>query len=97
MPKDVTKAASDYAKVLFESDKVRVVELNWKKGLKIDMHAHPNNFAYGLTPLKHKSKSPDGKTQNRTLKKGQVIWYEAESHAVQSVGPTGRALIVELK
>ncbi len=84
-------------KFSLRNDRVRVIELNLKKGLKIDMHAHPTYFAYGLAPLKYKSKSPDGKTQNRTLKKSEVIWYEAESHAVESVGTTGRALIVELK
>ncbi|MDA4125455.1 MAG: hypothetical protein OK438_08455 [Thaumarchaeota archaeon] len=97
MPKDIAKAAADSAKVLFENDKVRVIELNWKKGLKIDTHAHPNYFGYGITSLKYKSKSPDGKVKNRTLKKGEVAWYEAESHAVESTGATGRALIVELK
>ena len=97
MPRDVAKAASKYSKVLFENGKVRVVELNWKKGLKIEMHSHPTYLAYAVTPLKYKSTSPDGKTQNRSLKKGEVSWYDAESHAVQSLGTTGRALLVELK
>lgn len=97
MPRDVAKAASKYSKVLFENDKVRVVELNWKKGLKIEMHSHPTYLAYAVTPLKYKSTSPDGKTQNRSLKKGEVSWYDAESHAVESLGTTGRALLVELK
>ncbi len=97
MPRDIAAAAFDYAKVLFENDVVRVVELIWKKGLKIDMHSHPTYFAYGITPLKYKSMAPNGKTQNRSLKKSEVVWYEAKSHAVESVGRTGRALIVELK
>ncbi len=83
--------------MFFENDVVRVVELNWKKGLKIEMHSHPTYFAYGITPLKYKSTSPAGKTQNRSLKKGEVRWYAAESHAFESAGSTGRALIVELK
>jgi len=97
MARDLTKAASKNSKVLFENDRVRVVELNWKKGLKIDMHSHPAYFAYGITSLKYKSTSKDGKVARRSVKKGQVLWYEAESHAVESVGDTGRALTVELK
>jgi|SRR5208283_2905865 hypothetical protein len=97
MSVDMTKGASKAAKVLFENDVVRVVELNWKKGLKMPMHSHPKYFTYGITPLKFKSTSPDGKTVKRSIKKGQVEWYPAESHAVESTGPVGRAIIVELK
>ena len=97
MPKDMAAAASEIAKVLFENDQVRVVELKWKTGAKIPMHSHPTYFGYAVTPMKYKSKSPDGKIQTRTVKKGKVQWYEAESHAIESMGPAGQALIVELK
>ena len=97
MARDLTKAASEHSKVLFENDKVRVIELNWKKGLKLDMHTHPTYFVYGIASLKYKSTSKDGKVAKRGVKKGEVLWYEAESHAVESVGDEGRALIVELK
>jgi beta-alanine degradation protein BauB len=97
MSKDVHKAASKYSKILLENDSIRVIELNWKKGLKIDMHSHPKYFTYAITPLKYKSTSPDGKTQSRSMKKGEITWYDAESHSVESTGTTGRALVVELK
>ena len=97
MSQDVHKAGSKYSKVLLENDSVRVIELNWKKGLKIDTHSHPKYFAYAITPLKYKSTSPGGKTQSRSMKKGEITWYDAESHSVESTGTTGRALIVELK
>ena len=97
MSQDMHKAASKYSKVLLDNDNVRVVELNWKKGLKIEMHAHPKYFAYGLIPVKYKSTSPDGKTRTRSMKKGQLAWYEPESHSVESTGTTGKAIIVELK
>jgi len=97
MSVDMTKAASRASKVLFENDDVRVVELNWKKGLKVEMHSHPKYFTYAITPIKYKSTSPDGKTVKRSIEKGQVEWYGAESHAVESAGPVGRAIIVELK
>jgi quercetin dioxygenase-like cupin family protein len=97
MSQDMHKVASKYSKVLLDNDNVRVVELNWKKGLKIEKHSHPKYFAYAITPLKYKSTSPDGKTQTRSMKKGEITWYDAESHSVESTGTTGRALIVELK
>jgi len=97
MPKDMAAAASEISKVLFENDKVRVVELKWKSGTKIPMHSHPTYFAYAFSPMKYKSRSPDGKIQTRTMKKGEVQWYAPESHAIESLGKAGQALIVELK
>ena len=97
MPVDMTKAAPKASRVLFENDDVRVVELNWRRGLKVEMHSHPDYFTYGITAIKYKSTSPDGKTVKRSIKKGEVQWYPAESHAVESTGVLGRAIIVELK
>src|SRR5579859_4344349 len=97
MARNLTDAASKNSKMLLENEKVRVVEIKWKKGLKIPMHSHPAYFAYGITLLKYKSTSKDGKVTRRTIKKGELLWYEAESHAVESIGETGSALIVELK
>lgn len=97
MARNLTQAASKNSKVLFENEKVRVVEIKWKKGLKIPMHSHPAYFTYGITAMKYKSTSPDGKVARRAMKKGELRWYDAESHSIESVGETGSALIVELK
>lgn len=97
MVRDVVKAASEYAKVLFENDHVRVIELNWKNGLKIEKHSHPKYFAYAFTPLKYTSTSSNGKVQYRRMRRGEVQWYAAESHAVSSSRGKGRALVIELK
>ncbi len=96
MAKHVTKAAPELAKVLFENAKVRVVELNVKKGSKAEMHTHPAYFAYAITPFDYKSTSAGGKTVSRKQKKGEVEWSDGESHAVEFV-KTARALVVELK
>ncbi len=95
--RDVVKAASKYSNVLLENDRVRDFEINWKNGLKIEMHSHPAYLTYAITPFKYKSTSPEGKTERRSMKKGEISWHGAESHAVESVGTGGRALIVELK
>ena len=97
MPRDLAKAAPQNAKVLFENDRVRVVALNWKEGIKIGMHSHPANFVYAITPLKYKSKSPDGKTEKRSMKTGEISWSDGESHAVEALGKLGRALVIEMK
>lgn len=96
MAKSVTKAAPGLTKVLFENDRVRVMELNVKKGSKADMHTHPAYFAYAITPLEFKSTSPEGTSKTVRMKKSGVDWHDGESHAV-TFASTGRALVVELK
>ncbi len=96
MAKHVALAAPEVAKVLFENDRVRVVELNVKKGTKIAMHSHQAYFAYGVTRVDYKSTASGGKVENRKVKESGVDWSNGESHAVEFVRPA-RALIVELK
>jgi hypothetical protein len=96
MAKHVTRAAPGLSKMLFENDRVRVIELNVKKGSKADMHTHPAYFAYAITPIEYRSTSPAGKTKSHKLKKSDVDWSDGESHAVTFMN-TGRALVVEIK
>ena len=96
MAKRLTQTAPEVSRVLFENDKVRVVELNVKKGTKVGMHTHPAYFAYAVTAFDYKSTSERGKTEKRKVKKGGVDWSDGESHAVEFLRPA-RALVVELK
>jgi hypothetical protein len=96
MAKHVTKVAPDLTKVLFENDRVRILELNVKKGSKAEMHTHPAYFSYTFTPLTFKSTSPDGKTRVHKMKAWHLEWSDGESHAVEFRN-AARALVVELK
>jgi len=96
MAKHVTQAAPKLTKVLFENGRVRIIELNVKKGSKTEMHTHPAYFSYSLTPLNYRSTSPEGKTRLRKTKAGHIEWSDGESHAVEFAN-TARALVVELK
>ena len=97
MARSLAKAAPQNAKVIFENDRVRVIELNWKKGFKIGMHTHPANLVYAITTLKYKSTPPNGKTEKRSMKASEVSWSDGESHAVEALGKLGRALVIEMK
>ncbi len=96
MAKRLTEAAPEASKVLFENDRVRVVELNVKKGTKIAMHTHPAYFAYAVTAFDYKSTSAGGKTESHKVKKSGVDWRDGESHSVEFLRPA-QALVVELK
>jgi len=96
MARHVTRAAPELTKVLFENDRIRIIELNVKKGSRAEMHTHPAYFSYSFTPFHYKSTSPEGKTRVHKTKAGHIEWSDGESHAVEFKN-TARALVVELK
>ena len=96
MTPDVVQVAPKSTKVLFENDKIRVLEMKFKKGQKLAMHSHPANFVYAVTSLKFKSVSETGKTNVVKMKKGESSSSEASTHSIESHIP-GVLLQVELK
>lgn len=88
-------------KVVFENDKVRVLEFNSRPGMGIcgsGMHSHPAHLTVALSAAKARIKLPDGKTIVAANKSGDVFWADAETHEVENIsGHNVRALIVELK
>lgn len=94
---DLAKVSPD-AKVLFENDRVRVLDVQHQPGGKEPMHSHPAYVAYALTTLTMKVTSPDGKTVVKERKAGDVIWGEPVTHAIENVGTTEfHMLVIELK
>lgn len=96
MTPDVLQVAPKSTKVLFENDKIRVLEMKFKKGQKLAMHSHPANFVYAVTSLKFKSISQDGKAKIVKMKKGESSSSEPSTHAVENHIP-GVLLHIELK
>ena len=98
MSADPVKVAPNVYRVVFENERVRVLEAKAKKGQKSAMHKHPSNFVYVLESGQAKFTSPDGKTQKVQMKAGDALWFDEQEHASENVGTTtARALIVELK
>lgn len=96
---DVLKAAPDAYKLLFENDKVRVMEINLKPGQKAPMHDHPDNHVvYVVKDARFRLSFPDGKSQNIDLKSGNVVWMDAGQHETENIGLTdGLNLVIEVK
>jgi quercetin dioxygenase-like cupin family protein len=84
MAKDLVKAAPSIAKVVFENDKVRVIEIKIRKGQKLPMHSHVPNLIYAVTTAKWKSTSPAGKSEMVKVKAGESSWSEGTIHAVEA-------------
>jgi quercetin dioxygenase-like cupin family protein len=95
---DPLKVGPDVYRLIFENDRVRVMEVDFKPGSKIGEHSHPDHFVYVTSPGTLKISKPDGTSAELKAELGQVLWIDAESHWAENIGTTEvKALIVELK
>lgn len=98
MADDAAQVAPHIYKVVFENDRVRVLEVTMQPGDSSEMHSHPDYFAYLLTDGKARFSTPSGETDEIEWPAGTPMWREAEEHATENVGDTPiRALFVEPK
>ena len=85
-------------KVLFENERVRLLEVTMKPGETTEMHSHPDNLVYLLADGKYAFTAPSGETADFDVSTGGVFWMEATDHATENVGDTTlRALMFEPK
>ncbi len=95
---DAVRVAPDSYKVVLENDQVRVLEVRIKQGAKSEMHSHPKSVAICLNDQRLKFTFPNGKTENADLKRGQAVWLDGISHAVENIGTEDvSSVVVELK
>ena len=94
---DALVAASNVYKLLNENDKVRVLEVVFKRGDVAKMHHHPDHVVYAVKGGKA-SFTSGGKTQEMEIKAGSVMFLDAQDHEVKNIGNTTLDLLVmELK
>jgi quercetin dioxygenase-like cupin family protein len=98
MAPDAVKASPDKYRVLFENEKVRLLEYRDKPGGVSPMHSHPAHLVYVINSGKRKFTFPDGKSVVAELKGGESMWFDAVEHAGENVGTADtHVLIFELK
>ncbi len=89
---------SDAAKVVLENEQVRVIEMRFKPGMKLDTTSHPNRFIYGLSDGALLFSPPGRTPYELSFKAGEALWLPAQAMATQNEGDKEvRALVVELK
>jgi beta-alanine degradation protein BauB len=94
---NATQVAPDVYKVLFENDRVRVLDVNMKPGAKSAMHSHPDYVVNMMGPAKVRFTAADGTRAEAEFPAG-AIWRDAEEHAVENISGTDlRAVFIELK
>jgi beta-alanine degradation protein BauB len=98
MANDAAEVAPNVYKVLFENERVRLLEARVRPGDNSAMHFHPDYLVYNLGDGKVTFTSSSGQSAELVLKAGETMWREAEEHSAKNLGTTDvAALIFELK
>jgi beta-alanine degradation protein BauB len=87
----------DYYKVVFENDRVRVLEYKDEPGQSTTPHEHPDSVMYTMTSFRRRLVTGDAAREVR-LEAGTVGWLPAQQHHGENIGDTPTHVIfVELK
>lgn len=88
-------------RVLFENDKLRVLEYHAKPGLGVcgqGRHSHPEHLTIVLSAGKVKARDENGAVKIAEAKPGHMFWAPAEVHEVENIsGRDMRAYLIEYK
>jgi hypothetical protein len=95
---DPTTTDPDKYKVVFENERVRVLEYRDEPGQATQPHHHPDSLMYTLSSFDRRLVAEDGASRDVSLAAGEVRWLDAQVHSGENVGqsPT-HVLFVELK
>ncbi len=95
---DAVSVAPNQYKVLFENDRVRILETRYGHGVKTEVHSHPDLVAVAITPAKAKLSLTDGQVLDLDFQVGESFFVPGQEHTVENTGTSEfHAILVELK
>lgn len=87
----------DAYRVVFENERVRVLEYHDTPGHRTTPHSHPDSVMYTLSSFRRRLHH-DGAHRDVELPSGHVGWLPAQEHAGENIGETETHVVfVELK
>lgn len=97
MSLDPAATNPDHYQVVFENDRVRVLEYRDRPGERTTPHEHPDSVMYTLSSFRRRLVSGDVQREVQ-LDAGTVGWLPAQQHHGENIGDTPTHVIfVELK
>jgi hypothetical protein len=97
MSLDPTATNPGLYKVIFENDRVRVLDYLDKPGESTTPHLHPDSVMYPLSSFKRRLIS-SGREVDVEIGAGSVRWLDAQEHSGVNIGDSATHVIfVELK
>lgn len=97
MPEDPVSTNPDHYSVLFENERVRVLEYRDEVGEVTTPHRHPDSVMVTLSAFSRRLSTND-RVFDTALDAGEARWLPAQSHSGENTGETPtHAIFVELK
>src|SRR3954454_3352178 len=97
MSLDPVTSNPEHYKVIFDNDRVRVLEYTDGPGDRTTPHQHPDSVMYTLSSFRRRLVS-GAEHRDVELQAGTVGWLPAQEHHGENIGATPTRLIfVELK
>ena len=97
MSLDPAETNPDQYKVVFENERVRVLEYTDQPGTVTTPHAHPDSVMYTLSSFRRLIVQGDVQREVE-LQAGTIGWLPAQQHHGENIGDTpSHAIFVELK
>jgi beta-alanine degradation protein BauB len=88
---------ADAYRVLFENDRVRVLQYHDHPGHRTTVHAHPASVMVTLSSFRRRL-GVGGREVDVELTAGEARWLDAQQHYGENIGETdSRAIFIELK
>jgi beta-alanine degradation protein BauB len=95
---DPTTTDPDKYKVIFENERVRMLEYRDEPGQRTSPHDHPDSVMYTLSSFDRRLVGDSGESRDVRLDAGEVRWLDAQTHSGENIGETPtHVLFVELK
>ena len=97
MDLDPVTTNPDHYKVVFENERVRVLEYSDRPGDRTTPHEHPDSVMHTLSAFRRRLSSGD-QQREVDMPAGLTGWLPAQQHAGENIGDTDtHVLFVELK
>ena len=95
---DAISIAPELHKVVFEDDKVRILEVSVPVSGSAELHWHPRNINYVQTAGTLRFTKSDGTSADVSLSQGQVTSSGELAHMVENIGDSEvRTVQIEFK
>ena len=95
---DPTVTDPDKYSVVFENERVRVLEYRDEPGAQTSLHEHPDSVMVTLSGFDRRLVAADGRHRDVTLEPAQVRWLDAQTHSGENIGNTPTHVVfIELK
>jgi quercetin dioxygenase-like cupin family protein len=97
MSLDPVQTNPDHYAVVFENDRVRVLEYTDRPGESTTPHQHPDSVMHTLSAFRRRLRSGDQQREVE-MPAGLTAWLPAQEHSGENIGDTPtHVLFVELK